>query len=424
MASLILFSLLLAAFFTLTKKNPSNRWWKLSTLVSINILIIEAICFIFLLYFVSQSKSLFIVGSQYFLDAIIKNQLINDIYITPSEHQGFYKTDSDVGYNLGKNKSYYRYRSSAQGLRGTTNYQPIPPENKLRVAVFGDSFVFCDGEQEENTWPFILERSMGNLEVLNFGVSGYGLGLSYLRYVNDALQFHPDVIVFNYVLLGRRDLLENDMLRGLTLKQSPMYSSYFTIKDDLLLSESFTPGNFFDESFRKKRIYDPFKFTGAETLLTTPLFSFFNSGLLFKNFYLQKKYLTIVESDREEQVQLKYNLKIVEEILATAKRNKTNVIFTVSESFESLPHPLQKLLKDNESFVSIYNINNLISKTQTALKIDPKKTFNRSSHYNSIGNHLYANGIALILKHRAWGAEGRVFSYSPENNSFLNLKNR
>jgi len=83
---------------------------------------------------------------------------------------------------------------NAQGLRATREYTLDPPPGVVRVAAFGDSYVYCNEVSDADTWPAVIERRW-QAEVLNFGVGGYGPDQALLRLKAGAAQFMPRVVV-------------------------------------------------------------------------------------------------------------------------------------------------------------------------------------------------------------------------------------
>lgn len=71
---------------------------------------------------------------------------------------------------------------NALGARGPREYAPEPPPGAVRLATFGDSFTFGDEVPVEASFQWILEHTRKDLEVLNFGVSGYGSDQALLRF--------------------------------------------------------------------------------------------------------------------------------------------------------------------------------------------------------------------------------------------------
>ncbi|MFM7142417.1 MAG: SGNH/GDSL hydrolase family protein [Alphaproteobacteria bacterium] len=106
---------------------------------------------------------------------------------------------------------------NAQGVRSLREYAPTPPEGILRVAAFGDSFVHGDEVSDGEEWASLLERSRPGLEVMNFGVSGYGPDQAWLRWQRDGVGFAPDVVVIGYMtenLLRTQNVFRPSYERG------------------------------------------------------------------------------------------------------------------------------------------------------------------------------------------------------------------
>src|SRR5439155_12092273 len=69
----------------------------------------------------------------------------------------------------------------------------------VRIAAFGDSFTHCDGVANSFTWEYLLERLNPALEVLNFGVGGYGTDQALLRYELEGMAFHPHIAILGFL---------------------------------------------------------------------------------------------------------------------------------------------------------------------------------------------------------------------------------
>lgn len=90
-------------------------------------------------------------------------------------------------------------RINSLGLRGKESSRS-KPDGVKRVLVFGDSFVFGLGVDEEALFTSHLERllersSRGRTEVLNLGVSGYSTDQEYILLEEPGLRLSPDVVV-------------------------------------------------------------------------------------------------------------------------------------------------------------------------------------------------------------------------------------
>jgi hypothetical protein len=91
------------------------------------------------------------------------------------------------------------YRYNSQSLRAEGAYAPVPVEGTIRIALFGDSFIHGDEVPFEHTVGYLLEqrlRAAGDtVEVLNFGVGGYGTDQALLRWRALGKTFAPHIVI-------------------------------------------------------------------------------------------------------------------------------------------------------------------------------------------------------------------------------------
>ncbi|MDZ4803741.1 MAG: SGNH/GDSL hydrolase family protein [Candidatus Eisenbacteria bacterium] len=112
----------------------------------------------------------------------------------------------------------------------------VKPPGTVRVALLGDSFV--DGLQVpiDSTWAREAERRLNachafgdsTVEVMNFGVSGYGTAQELQTLRHDVHRFAPDIVVLSF--LPGNDVRDN----GVRLRRDPG-RPYFTCHDDSLI---------------------------------------------------------------------------------------------------------------------------------------------------------------------------------------------
>lgn len=110
----------------------------------------------------------------------------------------YFDYDSTLGWALhplGDQPPHYH--TNAQGFRAEREYAPDPPPGHLRIAAFGDSFTHGDDVPFEDAWTTRLERP--GVEVLNFGVPGYGLDQALLRYRIEGRRYHPHVVLIGFM---------------------------------------------------------------------------------------------------------------------------------------------------------------------------------------------------------------------------------
>ncbi len=114
----------------------------------------------------------------------------------------YYRFDAALGWVTKPNAVFGegRYRTNSAAIRSDREYEPIAPAGVRRIAVFGDSFIHGDEVANSETAWAMLESVDPAVEVLNFGVPGYGTDQSYLRYLHDGARYRPHVVVVGLML--------------------------------------------------------------------------------------------------------------------------------------------------------------------------------------------------------------------------------
>lgn len=121
---------------------------------------------------------------------------LNDFF---ERRTNYLKFSSSLGWTIKENGSSGFYKANSSGLRSNREYKLHSSNKIVRVATFGDSFTHCDEVGNTETWQSILEYLDSKLEVLNFGVPGFGLDQAYLRYLEDGLQYNPDIVFIGFM---------------------------------------------------------------------------------------------------------------------------------------------------------------------------------------------------------------------------------
>ena len=95
--------------------------------------------------------------------------------------------------------------TNADGLRGRRTIGRERTPGVTRIAVFGCSQTFGSGVEDDETFSARLAVSLRGVEVLNFGVHGYGTDQMLLRWEREGVAYAPDVVVlaFAYYHLDR-----------------------------------------------------------------------------------------------------------------------------------------------------------------------------------------------------------------------------
>jgi len=119
--------------------------------------------------------------------------------------------------------------------------RPSKPEGTLRIAVLGDSFIEAFQVSDDQTFCAVLERELiactpleqRSVEVLNFGVSGYGTAQELLMLRHHVWQYEPDIVVLAF-------FAGNDLRNNLSELEPYRVRPFYRLKDgELTLDDSF-----------------------------------------------------------------------------------------------------------------------------------------------------------------------------------------
>src|SRR6266481_7555898 len=165
----------------------------------------------------------------------------------------FYTTDYYRGFALqpGATGHYQRegesdVRINSDGLRDR-EHAKTKPEDTVRIAVLGDSFSEAMHVPMEHTFWSLLERKLQEcnafpgkqVEVINFGVSGYGTAQELMTLRQKVWDYSPDLVVLG--VTTHNDVSDNSRALSKT-EQVP----YFTLRNGELV---------YDASFRDSKAY-------------------------------------------------------------------------------------------------------------------------------------------------------------------------
>ena len=147
----------------------------------------------------------------------------------------FHTSEPDLGWKLkpgvsgewkGEGASFVRVNS--EGLRDREHTKAKPP-NTLRVAVLGDSFTEAIHVPVEQTFWSKLERKLGNceavkgrknVEVINFGVQGYGTAQELMMLRKKVWDYNPDIVILAF-------FIGNDVINNSPKLEYDRYRPFF-----------------------------------------------------------------------------------------------------------------------------------------------------------------------------------------------------
>ena len=151
------------------------------------------------------------------------------------------------GWSLGEAPIYVRINSD--GMRDR-EHAIAKPAGTRRIAILGDSYADALNVEIDQTFWAELQRQVARcrpltrVEILNFGVSGYGTGQELLQLKHRAWKYDPDVVVLAFY--PGNDVFNNH--RELNPSLEPEQSPYFHLVDGKLV---------LDDSHRKLQRLQP-----------------------------------------------------------------------------------------------------------------------------------------------------------------------
>lgn len=165
----------------------------------------------------------------------------------------FYTLDNSRGYALRpRTEGWFRregeayVRINSDGLRDR-EHSITKPSNAFRIAVLGDSYAEAFSVAAEDTFWSVMERKLQEcnpfngkqVEVLNFGVSGYGTGQELITLREQVWKYSPDIVML--AVTTNNDVIDNSRVLKKTDK-----IPYFVYNDNRLT---------LDNSFRESRAF-------------------------------------------------------------------------------------------------------------------------------------------------------------------------
>lgn len=157
-----------------------------------------------------------------------ENDLVRGWGLRPGAH----------GWGIGEAKQYVRINSD--GFHDRERSIQKPP-GTLRIAVLGDSYVEAMNVPLEKAFPAVLQRQLAQckavrgkkIEVLNFGVSGYGTAQELLTLHEKVWKYAPDIILLAFYT--GNDFFNN--YRDLNPVEADQYP-YFVYRGNVLLLDN------------------------------------------------------------------------------------------------------------------------------------------------------------------------------------------
>ncbi len=115
------------------------------------------------------------------------------------KNTNYIQFSSTLGWSIKSNGYSNPYRANSSGIRSDKEYEPNPPPGVVRITTFGDSFTHGSNVGNKDTWQAIMESGDSKLEVINFGVGGFGLDQAYLRYLHEEIIYKSQFVLIGFM---------------------------------------------------------------------------------------------------------------------------------------------------------------------------------------------------------------------------------
>ena len=191
-----------------------------------------------------RAVKLFVVAASLLVGLLIAEAALRIIgYSFPT----FYTTDDARGFALSAGaEGLYRkegevyVRVNSAGLRDREHQKAKPP-GVLRIAIVGDSYAEALQVPQESTFWAVLERRLREcptlagreVEVINFGVSGYGTAQELITLREHVWDYSPDIVLLAFTT--NNDITDNSR----ALKRTDEIPYFVYREGRLVLDDSF-----------------------------------------------------------------------------------------------------------------------------------------------------------------------------------------
>lgn len=138
--------------------------------------------------------------------------------------------DETIGWRYRANYRGELYSSNSQGARGRREYPSTKPDGIVRIVAFGDSFIHANEILDADAWSAQLEALDERVEVLNFGVGGYGTDQALLLHQRLEGQLEADVVVLGFAEVNYARNV-NRFRRFLSVDELPLSKPRFKLSE-------------------------------------------------------------------------------------------------------------------------------------------------------------------------------------------------
>ncbi len=337
------------------------------------------------------------------------------------EGKNFNQFDAILGWSIRPNSYTIEdgtpYESNEIGVRAQRSYAPTPPPGVTRIAIFGPSFAHADDVALPDSWPYLLENSQPDLEVMNWGVGGYGTDQAFLRYTTQGAAYKPHIVIIVY----EEDNLRRNVNRyrpfvhpqtrqpltkpvfildgdGLSLLENPFRSlamlRHIALENPTHFLDQVCPHDFFCVRER----YEPLPLDGlfSYRVVRTLAFEIRRQGKL--------PYMTSWQDSYADPFQVEVTLRLLTLFARTARQNGSIPLVlvcayrpTLEEYAAGNPPMYQGLIEQlRQRDIPVLDLaSEFVAANQGSL--DFTRYFAPGGHYNEAGNRVVSQAVLNYL---------------------------
>jgi hypothetical protein len=348
-------------------------------------------------------------------------EILNHLEQAEKEHSNFDQFDPVLGWSIRPGSQTVEngtlYESNDIGVRARRTYSPTPPAGITRIAVFGPSFAHADDVALEDAWTYLMEQSQPELEVMNWGVGGYGTDQAYLLYTTQGARYASHVVIIAY----EEDNLRRNVNRyrpfvhpatgipltkpvfvldgdGLQLLENPFHDMATLRKTAMSAPDHFLdvacPHDFF--CVRERYQPSPFDFLKSYRFLRTLAFQIRHRGNL--------PYLSTWRDSYSDPLQTEVTYRLLRMFAETAQRNGSTPVVVMfayrvtMEEYAAGKPPMYDGISNRLRSAGV----RVLDLTPEFVKANHGSTdftgfFAPGGHYNEVGNRVVSRAVVTYL---------------------------
>ena len=263
-------------------------------------------------------------------------------------------------------------QTNSFGLRGGTPKAQHKTGNVIRIGIVGASQTFGESVNDDEVYVSLLNKKFNDIEVLNFGVRGYGTDQMLLYYENEARNYDLDITILAFAF--------NHMPRN--IRSFTFYAKPYFIRNgnrlDLLSTPVPSEFELFDKNIPKFNKY------------------ILNNSVLLR---IGLKYIRAIRKRqlyKEESDVWNLTKAIVTKFSNIVKKNNSHfILLNIEHEYKELEPALQKLA--NEHNIDLINLGPTL---RNALDSGIPAQIPNNDHWSAVGHKIVANAIHEHLCHK------------------------